>query len=132
MLARDYCQKIGKKDKPVIISHHMMMGLKEGQEKMSKSDLDSAIFMEDTVEEVNRKVKKAFCVQGVVKENPIMDYYKYIVFESFPEILIKRTPENGGDVIYKDYETFEQDFVDMKLHPSDIKTAGAQAINTLL
>ena len=43
--------------KPVIISHHMLMGLKEGQEKMSKSDPDSAIFMEDAAEDVKRKVK---------------------------------------------------------------------------
>ena len=42
--------------KPVIISHHMLMGLKEGQEKMSKSDPDSAIFMEDAAEDVKRKV----------------------------------------------------------------------------
>jgi tryptophanyl-tRNA synthetase len=43
--------------KPVIISHHMLMGLKEGQEKMSKSDPDSAIFMEDAAEDVKRKVR---------------------------------------------------------------------------
>lgn len=48
MLAREYCEKIGKKDKPVILSHKMLSGLKEGQEKMSKSDPDSAIFMEDS------------------------------------------------------------------------------------
>ena len=36
----------GKKLKPVILSHHMLYGLKPGQEKMSKSDPDSAIFME--------------------------------------------------------------------------------------
>ena len=34
----------------------MLMGLKEGQEKMSKSDPDSAIFMEDAAEDVKRKV----------------------------------------------------------------------------
>jgi tyrosyl-tRNA synthetase len=28
---------------------------------MSKSNPDSAIFMEDTVEEVKKKIKKAFC-----------------------------------------------------------------------
>lgn len=61
MLAREYCDDIKKTDKPIIVSHHMMMGLKEGQAKMSKSDPDSAIFMEDTVEDVNRKIKKAFC-----------------------------------------------------------------------
>jgi tyrosyl-tRNA synthetase len=31
----------------------MIMGLKEGQEKMSKSDPDSAIFMEDTAADVS-------------------------------------------------------------------------------
>ena len=40
--------------KPVVISHHMLMGLKEGQEKMSKSDPDSAIFMEDTAADVRQ------------------------------------------------------------------------------
>jgi len=39
----------------------MLMGLKEGQEKMSKSDPDSAIFMEDEASDVKRKIKKAFC-----------------------------------------------------------------------
>ena len=48
MLAREYCDAAGIKLKPVILSHHMLYGLKEGQAKMSKSDPDSAIFMEDT------------------------------------------------------------------------------------
>jgi tyrosyl-tRNA synthetase len=55
-LAKDYCDKINKTDKPVIISHHMLMGLKEGQAKMSKSDPFSAIFMEDSREDVEKKV----------------------------------------------------------------------------
>jgi tyrosyl-tRNA synthetase len=54
MLARDYCTD---PIKPVILSHHMLMGLKQGQEKMSKSDPDSAIFMEDSVKDVERKIK---------------------------------------------------------------------------
>jgi len=33
---------------------------------MSKSDPDSAIFMEDTIEDVNRKIKKSFCPEKVV------------------------------------------------------------------
>jgi tyrosyl-tRNA synthetase len=35
----------------------MLFGLKEGQSKMSKSDPDSAIFMEDSVKDVERKIK---------------------------------------------------------------------------
>ena len=50
----------------MILSHHMLAGLTGV--KMSKSDPDSAIFMEDTVKDVNRKVKKAWCPPGVVTE----------------------------------------------------------------
>ncbi len=33
----------------------------QGQEKMSKSDPNSAIFMEDSEGDVNVKIKKAYC-----------------------------------------------------------------------
>merc|ERR1719440_174109 len=61
MLARDYCDASGRKIKPIILSHHMLYGLKAGQAKMSKSDPDSAIFMEDTAEDVRRKITNAYC-----------------------------------------------------------------------
>ena len=52
VLAREYCDSIKRKNKPVILSHPMLMGLKEGQAKMSKSDPDSAIWMEDEAADV--------------------------------------------------------------------------------
>ena len=61
MLAREYCDAAKIKRKPIILSHHMLYGLKAGQEKMSKSDPDSAVFMEDTVEDVERKIMAAYC-----------------------------------------------------------------------
>lgn len=80
ILCREYAGAKKKRFKPVIISHHMLSGLKEGQEKMSKSDPDSAIFMEDTAEDVKRKIKKAYCPPGIVEKNPIMDYAKHVIF----------------------------------------------------
>jgi len=59
MLAREYADDVKIKDKPIILSHPMMPGLKKDQEKMSKSDPDSAIFMEDTEAEVEKKITKA-------------------------------------------------------------------------
>ena len=35
---------------------------------MSKSDPESAIFMEDSEQEVNTKIKKAFCPPNQVRE----------------------------------------------------------------
>ena len=79
VFAIEYAEKKGLQ-KPVVVSHHMLAGLKEGQEKMSKTDPDSAIFMEDSEEDVNRKVNKAFCPPGNVIENPVFDYIKHILF----------------------------------------------------
>jgi tyrosyl-tRNA synthetase len=132
MLAREYCDDIGRKEKPIIISHHMLSGLKVGQAKMSKSELDSAIFMEDKEEDVNSKIKKAYCPEKVVEGNPILDYVKSIIFESFDEFIIRRDAKNGGDLIYKNYADLEKDFVAGNLHPSDLKINTANAINRLL
>lgn len=61
MLAREYSSGKSKKNikKPIILSHHMMHGLQEGQEKMSKSNKMSAIFMEDDEESVISKINGA-------------------------------------------------------------------------
>ena len=53
MLAREYAKDKKMRFRPSVISHHMLMGLKEGQEKMSKSDPESAIFMEDSAADVS-------------------------------------------------------------------------------
>ena len=76
----------------------MIMGLKEGQEKMSKSNPDSAIFMEDTAADVQRKIKIAFCPPQIVKNNPCLDYLKYIIFGYFGKITMKRDEKNGGNM----------------------------------
>ncbi len=51
----------------------------QGQEKMSKSDPNSAIFMEDSKVDVERKIKKAFCPPNVVRGNPCLKYIQLII-----------------------------------------------------
>jgi len=99
---------------------------------MSKSDPDSAIFMEDKEEDVKRKIKKAFCPEKIVEGNPILDYTKHIVFERLGEFTIKRDAKNGGNLIYATYADLEKDFVSGALHPVDLKMNVADAINQLL
>ena len=67
---------------------------------MSKSDPDSAIFMEDSEADVNVKIKKAYCPPGVVDKNPILDYVKHLVFGKYGEFVVERGQENGGNVLY--------------------------------
>lgn len=143
VLARELGDKLGYW-KPAIVSHHMLMGLqeppKESQDpteraiamKMSKSNPDSAIFMTDTVEEVKRKLKKAYCPEGVAEENPVLEYCRYIIFERYPELSIERPEKFGGNRSFKSYNELEAAFIKKELHPADLKIAVGKYINELL
>jgi len=134
MLAREYCDiaKPKFKFKPIILSHHMLMGLEKGQEKMSKSKPNSAIFMEDTVDEVNVKIKTSFCPPGELEKNPCTDYLKHIVFQKLDSFTVTRTEGNGGNKTYTSFEELAEDYVANKLHPGDLKPALARAINEII
>eukprot|EP00605_Chrysophyceae_sp_TOSAG23-4_P001288 GSChrysophyteH1.ASY1.ANO1.1400.1 assembled CDS len=133
MLAREYAGDKKKKFKPVIVSHHMLSGLKEGQEKMSKSDPDSAIFMEDTVEDVKRKIKKAYCPPEVVEKNPILDYARNIVIAYHGSMVVEISKDGAKEpVTYTDADELDKDFASGRVHPSDLKPAVTEAINRIL
>jgi len=130
VLAREYCDLAKRRFKPVILSHHMLLGLKGV--KMSKSDPDSAIFMEDAAEDVKKKIKSAFCPPGQVDGNPCLEYIKYIVFARLGKFEVTRKEENGGNKIYQSYEELEEDYKKELLHPGDLKPALANALNEIL
>ncbi|MEK6818807.1 MAG: tyrosine--tRNA ligase, partial [Nanoarchaeota archaeon] len=142
MLARDLFPKLGIKP-PIAVHHHMLSGLQfqktelEGIErkialKMSKSKPETAIFMTDTKEEIDKKFKNAFCPEGEEKDNPVLEYAKYIVFEKYDSIEIKRPEKFGGNLKINSYEELSQLYKDKKIHPLDLKNAIAIYINQLL
>jgi tyrosyl-tRNA synthetase len=130
MLAREYCDDIGMQDKPVIISHHMLLGLKEGQTKMSKSDPMSAIFMEDTREDVKKKIKAGYCPEKITEDNPILDYLEFIIFPATGSFTIKS--KDGGSQVYTSWDKLKADYIKGDIHPGDLKPCVAEAINDLL
>lgn len=132
MLAREYCDDIKRKNKPIILSHRMLPGLQQGQEKMSKSDPSSSIFMEDEEAEVKRKINKAYCPPEIVEGNPCLEYVKFIVFPWFHEFKIVRSADNGGDKIFTTFEELVADYSSGNLHPADLKPALSTAINKIL
>lgn len=146
MLARQVADELGW-EKPAAVHHHMLMSLrppidtlKENESKidrtidlkMSKSKPESAIFMTDTKEEVEDKIKKAFCPPQIVEDNPILDYFKYIVFPKFKEITIKRLDKFGGDVHFDSYVALEHSYVQGEVYALDLKENLAIYINEIL
>ena len=105
----------------VILSHHMLAGLKGF--KMSKSDPDAAIFMEDTEAEVNRKIKKAYCPEKLLQEETVNDkgvketktngcieYVKYLVLPKMGKFEVEF--QAGGSKTYTQFEEVVADYTD--------------------
>ena len=132
MLAREYSDDVKITHKPIIVSHHMLKSLVKGVEKMSKSIPDSAIFMEDSAKEVERKIKKAYCPEKDVDDNPIFDYIKYLIIPRFGKFELKRPEKYGGDKVYNTYEEICEDYKKGDLNPGDVKPNVARLINEMI
>ncbi|KDP33259.1 hypothetical protein JCGZ_13099 [Jatropha curcas] len=115
-----------------IYPENMLPGLQQGQEKMSKSDPSSAIYMEDEEAEVNVKIKKAYCPPKIIEGNPCLEYIKFIIIPWFNEFNVERSVENGGEKTYKSFEELVADYESGDLHPGDLKPALSKAINEIL
>jgi tyrosyl-tRNA synthetase len=140
--------KNGEKIKPIAVHGHLILGLQQppiwpvpkeklqelwSQMKMSKSIPNSAIYMTDNEEEIRNKIKKAFCPEGEIDFNPLLDWAQYLVFikdDSFLEI--KRAEKFGGNKTYSSYEELKKDFAEKKLHPMDLKSAMADKLVNIL
>jgi tyrosyl-tRNA synthetase len=128
MLARENLPVLGYKA-PICIHTPIIAGL-DG-EKMSKSKRNY-ISLRDSAEELERKIMKAYCPQGTVDGNPIIDLVKHYVFPYFGKLKIERDSKFGGDVEYENLDSLLQDFKEMKLHPMDLKRAVAKYLNELI
>jgi tyrosyl-tRNA synthetase len=138
MLALEYCDKIKRKLKPIIISHHMLMGL-DGSDKMSKSNPDNTIFMNDSANEVKRKINKAFCEPGNILKNPLIDWIQYLILELSGSITILTKIEDNDltqnqtyAFTYNDISQIKNNFQNNLIHPKDLKTAVIESLCGLL
>ena len=100
--------------------------------KMSKSKPDTAIFMTDSKDEILRKFKKAHSIDGVVEDNPILEYFKYIIFEKYSEVEILRDDKFGGLYKSNSYEKLEEDFKNGLIKSIDLKLMCFNYINKLI
>jgi tyrosyl-tRNA synthetase len=136
MLARDAAEKLGWK-KPIAIHTPLLMSLKGGERmdpveaKMSKSSPDTAIFMHDGPEDVQRKLKNAFCPPEV-EGNPVIDTMRLLVFPQLGSAKIERSAKYGGPVEYGSFEELKAAYESKSLHPMDLKKGAADAMNQLL
>ncbi|MBW2977260.1 tyrosine--tRNA ligase [Candidatus Woesearchaeota archaeon] len=143
MLAREVGPKLGWW-KPISVHHHMLMSLEHPPPqttsavdraiamKMSKSRPQSAIFMDDSEEDIKQKIKKAYCPEKIIEDNPIIDYCRNIIFQSFKELKIERPSKFGGDLTIGSFEELIKIYQSGELFPLDLKNSVAKYIIELL
>ena len=136
MLARDVADKLGEK-KPVALHWALLMGLQGGgrmdaaEGKMSKSNPNSCIFIHDTPKAIKKKMNKAFCPEGDIESNPVLDHARLIVFPILGSMTINRPEKYGGDLHFDTYEDLVKAY-EGGLHPMDLKNGVADSIIKIL
>ncbi len=158
VIARDVAMKMkknnlvnstGEKIKPICVHHHLILGLQKppiwpisdesqlqelwAKMKMSKSIPKSAVFIHDNPQEIREKINSAFCPEGNITFNPILDWAKSIIFrEKDSHFLIERSAQYGGDIEFFSYQELEDAFLDKEIHPLDLKNGIANKIIDIL
>ncbi len=128
MLARDVLPKIGL-EAPICIHTPILVGLDGAKMSSSKGNY---ISVDDSPEDIHRKIINAFCFPKVVKDNPVLELFKYHIFPRFSEAVIKRSPKFGGDLHYTRYNDLEGEYISGAVHPLDVKNCAVEYMNKIL
>ncbi|MGH1521216.1 MAG: tyrosine--tRNA ligase [Nitrosopumilus sp.] len=128
MLVREIFPKM-KWKVPVAVHHKLLPGLNKPADtndsqilsKMSKSDPNSGVFIHNTNNEIKKKINKAWCEESNIKNNPLLEIARTVIFHEFNEMNVERPEKFGGNISYTNYKQLEIDFAEKKLHPGDLK-----------
>jgi tyrosyl-tRNA synthetase len=139
MLARDVLPSIGA-ESPTCLHTPLIADLDTGVGKMSASE-GVSISMEDSREEIRKKVEGAYCPptrdpepddEGNERENPVLQVFEYHVFPRVDRVVVERPEQYGGDLVYHEYESLAADVESGDLHPADAKSALAAYLDDLI
>ena len=101
-------------------------------QKMSKSIQGSGISIIETKSEIEKSLKKSYCPEKEIKDNPILQISKLIIFPLLSKMEISRPEKFGGNKNYKDYLELETDFSTGNLHPMDLKNSVAESLEKIM
>lgn len=128
MLAREHLEDLGFK-KPICIHIPIVLGL-DGK-KMSSSN-SNYISVDDSKEDIYKKIKKSYCEEGNIINNPILELFKYYICPRYQSIIIERSEKYGSNITYQNYIDLELSFRNKMIHPIDLKNAANKYLNEIL
>lgn len=104
--------------------------------KMSASDPKTKIDLLDDEKTVQTKMRGAYCEEGVVEDNGVLAFLKYVIMtlkeDQKKKFIIERPEKFGGNLEFANYQEVEDAYRKKELHPLDLKNAVAKEVNDLL
>ncbi|MDG6222230.1 MAG: tyrosine--tRNA ligase [Candidatus Bathyarchaeota archaeon] len=148
MLARDAAEKL-KWPKPVCVHTPLLIGLQGPQtverefgetkelnveisSKMSKSIPQSSILVHDSVEDISSKIKNAYCPAKIVKNNPVLELARLIIYPEMDVLEIPRPAKYGGPETFESFEALANVYSEGKIHPLDLKNGVTNSLTKIL
>lgn len=129
-LSRDTIEKIGRK-KCSYIMNGLLPSLGKPGSKMSSSDIMGKLEFTDSKDMIYEKLKKAYCVEKEVNNNPCLELAKMIVFPVLGKL--GGCKDSDNDIIwYADYEGLLLDWQEGKICAIWLKHWLADAINDII
>ncbi len=116
----------------VAIHTPLITSLKGPGQKMSKSIPGSGISITDSNDEIKKSISEAYCPAKEIKDNPVLQINRLIIFPLLKKVKIKRPEKFGGDKNYEDYEGMEKDYEKGNLHPLDLKNSTISSLEEII
>ena len=135
MLAEKYMPQLSYRKRIHLMNPMIKSFSNNGQEKMSCSDINSKIDFLSTEKQIKKKINKTFCEEGNI-EGGFIQFVELVVFPILKlkseNLVINRSEEYGGKVIYNHYKILEGDLISKELHPGDLKKGISDFLINLL
>jgi tyrosyl-tRNA synthetase len=143
-LAREYLPKLDKNpfnpdlkyNKRIHLMNEMIPGLRtekipddvvidDVDTKMSASNEKTKIDLLDTPKNIKKKINGTYCLEGDADDNSLLIILEKVIFRILENtgnpFVVERKEEFGGNVSFDNIDKVKKAFVDLELHPGDLK-----------
>lgn len=140
MYSRDYMTRIGYDKKCFYLMNSIIPSLStvslNGKIlKMSSSESAGKIDLLDNPKQIEKVIKKTYCLPGNIDDNTLLMLLKSLIFPILTRLnkpfIIHRSEKYGGILEFTDINLLVLSFSSQKIHPSDLKMGIVNFINTI-
>lgn len=124
VLAIENLKKLGYPTPVAIHAKIIMQGI-DGKRKMSKS-FGNTINLDETQDSLEAKIKKTYCAPGDIEVNPILGWYKALIFPVLDKSL------KFGQKEFSNYPELEQAWKLKQITPQELKQSTVRDLAELL